>query len=364
MTRVAVLHRAPHSGALSGEHLSAIAGIEALRSAGHHVVELNFPTGLLDAPKRLVAELRSHDADILIVDKWFPGGALTGRLPVPVILRVHNFMPICTAGTLSLGGELCTRCISRPWLPAVVHKCYRGSRTLSIPAASLQRWQRSRGFLQHADVVVFPTETARDYFVSAVPTVASRSRVVPHFVPAPPQVARTARSRSFMYVGQLEAYKGVLNLLGHWPDHERLLIAGDGSLRTAVRDYARSKENIDFLGLLQPEAVYEHLSSVTAVVVPSATPETFGRVHAEACAVGTPTIALAGTAVAAEVQRLATGTIIPTLDEIEEALSGPLPTEDHLRGVFHANYTEAAWTRSFTEMIKDLTYQQSRPEPA
>jgi glycosyltransferase involved in cell wall biosynthesis len=99
-----------------------------------------------------------------------------------------------------------------------------------------------------------------------------------------------------LFVGRLEAIKGVQTLLPPWTRIGEefdvdLLIAGTGTMEPALRALAAGNPRIRFLGA-QPQsalgALYVH---AVACIVPSLTYETFGIVMLEAFARKTPVIA-------------------------------------------------------------------------
>jgi glycosyltransferase involved in cell wall biosynthesis len=97
----------------------------------------------------------------------------------------------------------------------------------------------------------------------------------------------------FLFVGRLEAIKGLQTLIQLWkrvPDAD-LLVAGTGTYESELRMLAASNERIRFLGAVSPRelgALYFH---ALACIVPSITYETFGMIIIESFARKTPVIA-------------------------------------------------------------------------
>jgi glycosyltransferase involved in cell wall biosynthesis len=121
---------------------------------------------------------------------------------------------------------------------------------------------------------------------------------LPHFIdrvdhdwqnPSP----RPQEAPYFLFVGRLEAIKGLQTLIEQWkrvPDFD-LLVAGTGNYEKQLRAQAAPNPRIKFLGVLpQPElgALYFH---ALAYMVPSIIYETFGMIIIEAFARKTPVIA-------------------------------------------------------------------------
>jgi glycosyltransferase involved in cell wall biosynthesis len=350
-----ILHAPPKESSLSGEHISALEGAEALARYGYDVDWLDWNANGRPLRQQEVEEqIRRRNADVVVIDKWFPKGTLIRKLPVASVYRVHNFMPICIAGTFSRDNRLCTDCSKGSGLPGIRYQCYRSGAAWSIAATTVHQFQRRAGLLSHADRVVFPGHRAMALFEQAIPNIRSRAVIVPSYVPdlEPPTTAM-ARNDFFLFAGQLEEYKGIRGLLEVWPSNLRLRIAGSGSLINLVQHHAL-KDNIEYLGVLSPHDVRRQMAEAAALVFLSSTPETFGRVHAEACSVGTPTIALKGSTVADEVTTAGSGLVVDNVQELViAAQSAALPSAVHVRSVFEHRYTERIWAPSMARVIED-----------
>jgi len=122
--------------------------------------------------------------------------------------------------------------------------------------------------------------------------------VIPHFVP-PDDKGAIENSPSphprpyFLYVGRLEKIKGVETLLPVFRNyaHADLLIAGTGTLETALRRQAEGMANVCFLGALPQERLRDLYRHALAVLVPSAGYEVLGIIILEAYLQRTPVIA-------------------------------------------------------------------------
>lgn len=101
---------------------------------------------------------------------------------------------------------------------------------------------------------------------------------------------------TFLYVGRLEAYKGIQDLLDAFADLTRqgeechLVIVGDGGMREVVKSAACSHRTIEYLGRLSGESLMQAYSQADVFVLPSHF-EPWGLVVNEAMAAGLPVIA-------------------------------------------------------------------------
>lgn len=94
-------------------------------------------------------------------------------------------------------------------------------------------------------------------------------------------------SRFLLYVGRVDAHKGVNFLLENIPEHIPLVLAGDLAM------VAEPHPNRMFLGRVS-DATRDHLMKNTAALVIASRYESYSMVTADALAMGTPVLALQG----------------------------------------------------------------------
>jgi len=97
----------------------------------------------------------------------------------------------------------------------------------------------------------------------------------------------------FLFVGRLEAFKGVRSLVEAWSKTSEgdLLIAGDGSDVAQLKNLAAGNPRITFLGLTTQQALGPLYANCIACIVPSLMYEVFTTVVLEAFARKAPVIA-------------------------------------------------------------------------
>jgi glycosyltransferase involved in cell wall biosynthesis len=161
-----------------------------------------------------------------------------------------------------------------------------------------------------------------------------RVRVVPfgvdtdYFAPRP---ARSPREEVVIgFVKHLEPYYGVEDLVvafeevvTRYPD-ARLIIAGDGSLRSSLRQKVHSKglgELVEFLGQIPQHAVRDVLAQCDVFAMPSLR-EALGVAAIEALAMGVPVVATQVGGIPEIVKDGITGLLVPAMspDALAEAL--------------------------------------------
>lgn len=299
--RIAIVHSFYASAVPSGENLVVEAQVNALREAGHEVllvpqytdvrarrrtypVEAAFSVATGRGPGP-VAALRSFGPDIVHVHNLFPnfGTAWLGGWRGPVVATMHNFRPMCAAGTLFRDGRVCTRCPDGDRWASLRHACYRGSKVATAPLARRNRGGVTRdAVVRRADAMVVLSERARRVYESAG-VDAARLRVVPNFVEELPADAPSASSDPsslshpsslsdasngrWLFVGRLTPEKGILELVRSWPAGEALDVVGEGPLLEEAS--AAAPEGISFLGPRPNPVLREAMPGYLGLVIAS-----------------------------------------------------------------------------------------------
>lgn len=215
---------------------------------------------------------------------------------VPVVQTLHNYRLICPAATLFRDGNHCRECVGRTFLPAVTHKCYRGSLGASATVATMLSAHRLAGtWKRRVAVYLALSEWSRQLFSSSgLPR--EKVRVKPNFVYPDPggRVERQEGSLRALFVGRLTPEKGVRQLLQAWRQIGAscpLEIVGDGPLASEVRQAAEQVPGIHWLGAIGKDEVFRRMASASMLLVPSVWHEPFSLAVIEAYAMGLPVIA-------------------------------------------------------------------------
>lgn len=301
-----------HAG---GEDASVAAEMALLRDRGHDVQLLEADNRVIrpgwntvrvgcgatyswSSRRRVAAALRAFRPDVVHVQNFFPLFSpsiydAARAAGVPVVQALRNYRLICPNALLFRDGHLCTDCVGRaiPW-PGVLHACYRASRPATAAVATMIAVHRlGHTWSRKVDLFVALTAFQRDQLVAGgLP--AEKIVIKPNFLYPDPGPGRGG-SNEVIFVGRLAAEKGLDTLLAAWrqlTEPIRLRIAGDGPLRESLRRQAAADGRIEWLGQQPLPAVCQLLQSALALVLPTHSPETFGRAIIEAYATGLPVI--------------------------------------------------------------------------
>ncbi len=313
--RVLVVHNLYRSENASGENISVLDEIGALRAGGWDVEVLTADSDAITQERSSLVKvglrpiysgrsvrntreaIRRFRPNVALVENLFPLHSpwvirtLTDA-GVPVAAGVRSFRMWCAASTMFRDGAFCDDCVgSLVNAPAVRHGCFQGSRVRTAPlAASLalhrSTWDRVGAFLAVTDYV-------RDALIT-VGTPPGRIVVRPNFVDDPGEPTPWPERNTFIFAGRLSADKGVELLVDAWRRSEvwtrgELAVAGSGPMAplvTAQEPVYRVRP----LGLVPHDRLLRLVSDAAVMVVPSVWPEPFGRGVIEAASRGRPSL--------------------------------------------------------------------------
>ena len=214
------------------------------------------------------------------------------RRNIRVVQTLHNYRLLCPTANFFRNGGLCEECLGQPvpW-PAVVHGCYRDSRTATAAVAGMLTVHRAIGtYARMVDVYIALSQFARRKFIEGgLP--AEKIVVKPNFSEGP-GIGRHA-SGSVLFVGRLTREQGVEDLLNAWQlVAERrpgwtLKVLGDGPCRSLMDGGTGS---VEWLGWQPRGEVIRHMQDAALLVFPSVQREGFPMTIVEAFATGLPVL--------------------------------------------------------------------------
>jgi glycosyltransferase involved in cell wall biosynthesis len=309
-----------------------------------------------DAYRRVLALIKETRPDVMHVHNTFPllSPAVyyaAAKESVPVVQTLHNYRLLCAPGTLHRDNHVCEECIGTfsPW-PAVLHGCYRGSRSASAAAAGMLTIHRLlKTYSKTVTTYIALSDFAVSKFVQAgIPK--DKIVVKPNFVDPDPGRGDGPGGHC-IFAGRLQPEKGILTLLNAWTQQSLpfdLEIAGDGDLAPEVAAAAERCPRIHWHGRLQKAQLHDRIKKAAAMLVPSTWYEPFGVVVAEAFAMGVPVIASKIGALASIVTHGRTGLhftpgnaddLAAQLRWFHEHPKAALEMRDEARLEFERNYT-------------------------
>jgi len=216
---------------------------------------------------------------------------------IPVVWTLHDYKLICPNSHLLCNGQICESCKGGSFHMCTLKKCKKRSYAPSLVAtleAYVHKYQRVTDKVSR---FISPSRFLLDKFVE-FGWDRNRLTFIRNFLPPPILSAdgsRVTDGQYVLYAGQLETWKGVHTLIRAAKElpHVRIKIAGDGSLRSTLQEYAtrHTTANVEFLGHLQQQELAAVMQSCSLVVVPSEWYENCPYSVMEAMAFGKPVVA-------------------------------------------------------------------------
>ena len=231
---------------------------------------------------REAAEIvRSFRPQVAIVQNVFPLISpslyrVLHALRVPVVQLVFNYRFLCPSAQLFTEGAVCERCLHGSTWNAVVHRCIRQDRALSLWYASIVGLHRAWGTFRKAITrFVVPHPFVGRKLVEGG-FAADRIRVNANPYRLPAYTPRAASPPYLLYVGRVVPEKGLLTLLealSHVPPPLRVEIVGDGAgmdeLRAFLHQHPDVAARVTLRGTLWGDDLRELEEGATAYVLPS-----------------------------------------------------------------------------------------------
>lgn len=216
------------------------------------------------------------------------------RHRVPVVQTVHNYRQVCSSGLYFRDGRICQDCRGRALgVPAIMHRCYRGSRAQSALMATTLAVHRPtwRSVDRYIALTSGIADHLRDYGIPD-DRIVVKPNGIPDPGPPPPL------GEGFLFFGRLSPEKGVGLLLDAWHRHPDgalgpLRIAGDGELRGLAEAAAAERGDVEYLGPLDRAGVAAALRSTAVVLAVPTWHDVLPTVVIEALAAGRPVLGTA-----------------------------------------------------------------------
>ena len=235
--------------------------------------------------------------------------------------------------------------------------------------------------LDNVDAFIAVSEFSKQKHLEFGLEVEAPIEVIPYFVPRPevdlqndPRNDKYSQGEVsphprpyFLFVGRLEKLKGVQNLIQTFRSYDKadLLIAGDGSYETELREQAQGLEHVKFLGRVQYDDLQKLYRNAIAQLFSSIGYETLGIVLLEAFLQNTPVIVNNLGAPVEIVEKSGGGLIYENEAELVDAMER-LRTDQGLRArlgesgrdAYYRYWTPEAYMHKYFGLIDSLAAER------
>ena len=212
------------------------------------------------------------------------------KFNVPIVQHIHNYRFMCPKGILFRNGKICELCLNKK-LPfwAIFFGCYHQSKIASLFFSLAFFYHKMIKTFDLIDKIIFPSEFTRDYYIKHLKIPKEKTFFLPYFVDIKPEKNQVMEKDFFLFVGRLSEEKGIIQLLKVFKTLPKikLLVIGDGPLRSEVEKYKKYK-NIIIKGYLPREEIYPYIKKAKAVIISSIWYEVLPNVYIESILQNTP----------------------------------------------------------------------------
>lgn len=212
---------------------------------------------------------------------------------IPIVQTLHNYRLFCLNGLFYRKGKICQLCKGRNYLPALMHKCWRGSfLATKVFIRMLESYKKLKVFEEKVQRFIVLSKFSKSKFIKAG-LCPEKIDIKPNFVDV-----KTDKRIDFdnyaLYIGRLVDYKGVNTLLKAYEllgSSYHLIIIGDGPLYIKIKHQTRNYTNIEVFGCLAHGKAMEYLRKCAFLIFPSECYENMPRTIIESYAWGVPVLA-------------------------------------------------------------------------
>jgi glycosyltransferase involved in cell wall biosynthesis len=250
-----------------------------------------------EAQKKISALARRVQPDMVHLQNIYyqlsPSILLTLReLGMPTVMTVHDFhflSPQYNRWSRHRVEDLSALGI----LPAALTRFHKNSFFASLAAAAVYHLHERMGLYHLVDRFAVSTNFMKGEMVKKG-FAAERIQVLPFGLAAKKITPAVGWDHGFvLFVGQLAEEKGVWPLLKAAKELPKIKFkfVGRGGEEEKLKRAAAALSNVEFIGFVQNEQLWNLYRGARCLVVPSLWPEVFGLVALEAMAAGKPVIA-------------------------------------------------------------------------
>ena len=226
------------------------------------------------------------------------------------VVHFHNISLIGGPGVLALGDGIKLYTVHDHWLVCQNHilwrhdrelcdkrECFRCSLAFKRPPQPWRQTSLLEDELAHVDEVIALSRSVADRHreFGLKRQMLAMASFMPDAEASPSRAPAEASHHRpyFLFVGRLHRFKGLQDVIPCFDDDSpaELLVAGTGEFEPELRELAKGRKTISFLGQVGPEKLAGLYRDAIALIAPSLCYEVFPMVALEAFREATPIIA-------------------------------------------------------------------------
>ncbi|MBQ2980618.1 MAG: glycosyltransferase family 4 protein [Lachnospiraceae bacterium] len=320
--KILVMHNFHRKGSASGDDQVFKSEIELLKSHGHEVVtyttcndefdntgivgKIKASLGMLWSfkhYKNVKRTINSEKPDIVHVHTFFPLLSPSilyaiKRSGCKLVATLHDTRFICPCATSLRGTELCNKCGDGSYFRMIKYRCFKNSRIQSAIVAFIFKYHRIRkSFYKYIDRYVCLNENQIKLLKEIGfddNKIIKKYNFVPDKELEPINVEELNLPRKYVvFYGRIGEEKGIRILMKIWDGITDipLVVMGGGPLENEFEQWAKSKENVHYLGYTEHNKCLNIVKNGEFVVFPSIWYEGCSMVEIETESLGVPLVA-------------------------------------------------------------------------
>lgn len=218
----------------------------------------------------------------------------------PVIATLHDTRFVCPCSTSLRGYQLCNECGDGHYFRMCKYRCFKGSRLQSFLVAGIFKYHRIRkSFYRQIDQYICLNENQ----IKLLTQIGfDQKKIVKKYNFVPDEEAnlkavkiKELPDRYVVFYGRIGEEKGIRVLMQIWDDPRLknipLVVMGGGPLEKKIKEWAKDKNNVYFLGYTQHDKCLSIVKGGEFVVFPSIWYEGCSMVEIETESLGKALIA-------------------------------------------------------------------------
>lgn len=229
-----------------------------------------------DAAKKIELLIQREKPDIAHIHNLFNGISLSilpilKKYKIPIIVTMHDTRFICASSYFNLRGKLCQNCVKSLYTNCIIHKCYQDNLPNSILIA-MEMFHKEFLFDYNCyiDKYLFVSHQYMKLHSIRHSYFQEKGTVLYNFSPYLENVAPNNKKGGYLfYFGRITIEKGIVTLIkaiSEFPQL-KLKVAGTGPILDQLQSIAGN--NVEFLGFITGEKLFDNLQKASFVIVPS-----------------------------------------------------------------------------------------------
>lgn len=211
---------------------------------------------------------------------------------IPVVITMHDTRFICPSSYFMLRGNLCKNCYKGFYLNCALHKCYQDNLLYSFMCtAEMIQKNYFFNYNQYVNKYIFVSYQFKKFHEEIHPFFKEKGTVLyNYFLRLNKSLPEKKKGNYFFYYGRITKEKGVETLLKAFASlpNMKLKLAGTGPLLDELKK--KYAYNVEFLGFVSGEPLFDLVKNSSFVIVPSEWQENNPLTIVESYSLGKPVL--------------------------------------------------------------------------